>query len=376
MNQGHAGYPLSLQGYGAPFHSPYIAPASVAYGAPQQYWGVPPSVLAPPSPGYGPNLFPPVDATAAAKALYNALISLDRGSEAILISTLSHYPAADIPNLAATYRRNHSRDLEADITRKTKPIPLVGSHFTEALLAIARGPLHEDVFLLRKSLKGAGTNEKLLNDVVLSRSNADLNAIKAAYYATYQRTAEADVDDDFSGFTEGNTRRFYSMVLAATRADEPAPVIPQAIESDVDAIHIAAEANKDQMTVCSILSSRSDAQIRAIAHFYEQKFRITLEKVILKDFRFSPDLKNALIQIVSAALDRAMRDAVRLEECMKGAGTKDDLLVARVVQLHWNRDHMGQVKGAYKIRYKKDLVARIHGELSGNYQTLLKAMVG
>ncbi|MCJ1352031.1 MAG: hypothetical protein MMC33_002015 [Icmadophila ericetorum] len=366
MNQGFPGYPTPQQGYEALDPNPHGASTLDTYGAPQQPWGIPPSISAPPSPGYGPNITPSTEPTAAVEALHNAVKGTN---EILLISNLAHYLAIDMVNLKLAYRRRYSRDLEADIEHKTK------HHFKESLVAILRGPLQEDVYLLRKALEGLGTNERLLNDVVLSRSNADLNAIKAAYFATYQRSAEVDVANDHKGPLEETMRRFYSMVLAATRAEESAPVIPQAIEGDVTTIHTATVGN-DQITVCSILTSRSDAQIRAIAFTYEQRYRITLEEVINKGSKlFSGHLKTALTLIVRGALDRAMRDAVLLEECMAGLGTKDDLLVSRLVQLHWNQDHMGQVRGAYKVRYKKDLVTRIHGETSGNYRNLLKAMV-
>lgn len=344
-------------------------PAPAAFGGLQQQWGTPPSYPTPPSPGYGPNTVPSADKAAAADALHSAL--KDAGTNgAILISTLAHCPATDIPNLKATYKQKFARDLEADVDKETSN-PLLVSHFRESLLAILRGPLQEDVYLLRKSIKGVGTNEQLLNDVVLSRSNADLNAIKAAYYTTYKRSAEIDVAEDLSG----ETKQFFNMIMAATRAEESAPVIQQAIDADVQHIHTALERflGKDGLTVCSILSSRSDPQIRAIAYAYEYKFRVPLEKTL--SAKFNGHMRIALVQILRAATDRAMRDAVLLEDCMKGIGTKDDILVARVVQMHWNRDHMGQVRGAYKVRYKKELAARLYGDTRGNYRNLLIAMV-
>lgn len=72
-------------------------------------------------------------------------------------------------------------------------------------------------------------------------------------------------------------------------------------------------------------------------------------------------------------VDRAMRDANMLENAMSGAGTKDRLLVNRVVRCHWDKNHMANVKGAYKQRYRKDLATRIKGETSGDYESLMVA---
>jgi annexin A7/11 len=80
------------------------------------------------------------------------------------------------------------------------------------------------------------------------------------------------------------TERHFMMVVAGNRAEDSAPVIPQQIDQDVLEIYKATEGKvgTDELLVCSILSSRNDAQIRAIAHAYEAKFRRSLETVIKK----------------------------------------------------------------------------------------------
>ena len=318
----------------------------------------------PPSAGYGAMTVPVTDASFATDALRKAMKGFGT-DEATLIRILCHYPAEQIPHLKATYQQRHHRSLETDVASETS------SYFELALLSILRGPLQQDVFLLNKALKGIGTNESLLNDVVIGRSNADLRAIKQAYQATYRRSLESDVSSDLSAKTE----RLFSMILAATRQEDSEPLIPQAIEGDVSELHRATEGKMgtDQLTVCSILSNRSDSHIRAIAHAYEARYRASLEKVIRAEF--SGHMCEALVRMVQSATDKAMRDAILLEDCMAGPGTKDEMLVARVVTMHWNRDHMGQVRGAYRTRYGRDLVQRIKGETSGDYEKILVAMV-
>ena len=306
------------------------------------------------------------DATAAsaADALRKAMKGIGT-DEATLIRTLCHYPAPLIPHLKQTYQQRHKRSLEADVASETR------SNFEFALLSILRGPLQQDVFLLNKAVKGLGTNEDLLNDVLIARSNADLNAIKQAYQSMYHHTLESAVRDDLSALTE----RLFSMILSATRQEESAPVLPQSVDADVEELHRSTEGKHgtDELKVCSIISSRSDGQIRAIALAYEAKYRLSLEKVLVKEF--SGHMKTALVQMVRAGSDRAMRDAILLEDSMAGLGTKDEMLISRVVRCHWDRQHTGQVKGAYKVKYGKDLVQRIKGETSGDYQKILVAMV-
>jgi annexin A7/11 len=283
-----------------------------------------------------------------------------------LIRTLCHYPGPLIPHLKATYQQRHSRSLENDIKSETS------GHFETSLLAILRGPLDEDVHLLHKALKGAGTDEELLNDVLIARSNADLNAIKRRYHETHHRTLESDVASDLSA----KTGRLFSMILAATRQEESSPIIGQNVEQDASELQRATEGQlgADQLTVCSILANRSNGQIRAIAQAYHARFRLPLEDVIKKEF--SGHMETALLQMIRAATDPVMRDAILLEDCMAGPGTKDNRLIAIVVRIHWDRGHAGQVGRAYRQKFGKDLVKRIQGETSGSYEKVLVAMVG
>ena len=282
-----------------------------------------------------------------------------------LSDTLAQMSPEEIRPLKQQYQQRHHRLIEADIESETT------GHFELALLSILRGPLQQDDYCLHKAIAGAGTNEDLLNDVLIGRSNADMRVIKECYQATYRRSVETDVRQDLSAKTE----RMFMMLLGANRAEDSAPVIPQNIDQDVAELHRTTEGRRgaEQLTVCSILSSRNDAQIRAIAHAYEQKYRIPLEKVVIKEF--AGHMEDALVQMVRSGTDRAMRDAVKLEDTMKGPGTKDEMLVSRVTAAHWDRNHMQQVKGAYRHRYGKELSSRIKGVPSGYYQKTLLAMI-
>jgi len=285
--------------------------------------------------------------------------------EAALIRTLTNVPPLEIPTLKQAFHQRHHRSLEHDVEKE------VSGYFETCLLSILRGPLQQDVWALNKALKGAGTNEDMLNEVLIGRSNADLNAIKQAYQHTYRRSLDHDVRDD----TSAKTQRMFAMILSGTRQEDSAPVIPQNVDADVTELHRATEARvgAEQLTVCSILTNRSDVQIRAIAHAYERKYQRPLEKVLVSEF--AGHMEDALIQMVRCGTDRAMRDAINFEAAMAGMGTKDDLLVIRVVKLHWNRAHLEQVKGAYKVRYRQDLIQRIKGETSGDYERCLVAML-
>ncbi|KAI0842194.1 Annexin [Hypoxylon sp. FL0890] len=357
------------QPYGAPPSQGYGPPPGQYNPPPQQGYQYPPPVASgpptPPTLGYGPPQIIQWDATPDAQTLRSAMKGFGTDEKA-LIRVLCNKDPLQIEAIKSAYFRTFSRSLEKDIVSETR------GWFETGLVAIVRGPLLHDVHLLHSAMDGPGTKEKVLNDVLLGRSNADLNAIKSMYQHTFHKSLESQVKGDLSMKTE----RHFLIVLGANRAEDSAPVIPQAIDQDVMEIYRATEGKlgTDEMMVCSILSTRNDNQIRAINHAYEQKFRRRLEDVIKKEF--SGHMEQALLYQLRHAVDKYMHAASLLEDAMAGLGTKDHLLVSRVIRYHWDKQTLANVKGAYQQRYRRSLASRIKGETSGDYQRLMLGCIG
>jgi annexin A7/11 len=306
-----------------------------------------------------------MDMTNAANELRSAMKGFGT-DEKVLVRVLGQLGPLEINGVKAAFSARHHRDLMKDVHGETS------GHFRDALELIIRGPLEADCYSLHESIKGLGTKESAMNDVLLCRSNADMNAIKQHYHHMYRKSIESDVKGDLSMKTE----RLFDMAMSARRAEESAPVIPQQIDQDVREIYGATEGRSgtDQMTVCSILTARSNGQNRAIAQQYQQKYHKSLEDVIKREF--SGHMEDALLYIVRRAEDPAKHDADLLEECMRGAGTKDDALVRRIVMIHWNPDRLHQCKAAFQHFYKKSLADRIRSETRGDYEKLMLACIG
>lgn len=87
-------------------------------------------------------------------------------------------------------------------------------------------------------------------------------------------------------------------------------------------------------------------------------------------------MKDALLFQLGHAVDRYMHAAQLFEDAMAGMGTKDELLVGRVVRYHWDRNVLANIKGAYQQRFHRSLASRIKGETSGDYGRLMVACIG
>jgi annexin A7/11 len=87
-------------------------------------------------------------------------------------------------------------------------------------------------------------------------------------------------------------------------------------------------------------------------------------------------MEDALLFQLRHATDKYMHAAKLLEDSMAGMGTKDHLLIARVIRFHWDRTTLANIKGAYQQRYGRSLGSRIKGETSGDYRRTMLAAIG
>lgn len=259
-------------------------------------------------------------------------------------------------------QRNGGTSLESKIDSTFR------GNYGDVLLQLARGPLLADVWNVNRAIKGLGTKEDMLNDVLIGRSNADIQAIKLGYQEVFHKSMESDVEGDLSL----KTKTMFQLVMRGSRTEESYPYNPGEVRRDAEAIHQATRGvgtNQDQ--VFTILTQRSDNQIRAIAQEYQKLNRKPLEESIGSNF--SGHMRDALLLCVGRAVDRAKTDAYGLEDTMKGLGTRDNLLINKVVRIHWDRQNKDQVKKAYQHFFKRDVIERVRGETSGDYRSALVA---
>jgi annexin A7/11 len=285
--------------------------------------------------------------------------------EKVLIATMAKKDPLQMETIRTQYDQRLMRNLITDLEKETS------GYFEKGLVEIARGPLVSDCYNLMDAMKGLGTKEVILDDILIGRSNADINAIKQKYQELFHRTLEADLKSDLSAATE----QMYMMIIAARRTEDSHPVNPQEIEQAVTELQsgMGGFVGKNTAQICQVLTSKNDAQIKAIAQLYQQRYQKSLDTQIKSSF--SGHMEDALRLLVARATNRAEAEAIRLEESMAGMGTKDNLLVQRVVRCHWNQQFMNAVSAEFKRVVKKDLVKRIEGETRGDYEKLMVACV-
>ncbi|ORY83773.1 hypothetical protein BCR37DRAFT_378757 [Protomyces lactucae-debilis] len=351
----------ATQNYGAPASQNYGAAPTQHYGAPaQQTYGAPQAGYVPPQPAFDPSYNADADVAAIRKATKG--FGTD---EKQLIRILSQKSPVHTQQLQQRFEQTVGKSLASVIESET------GRWFGFALLGCALGPLQFDVHLLHRAMDGLGTHEDLLTEILIGRSNAEMDALKYAYKQKYNKDLLATVQGDLSMKTE----RMFNMALTGRRDEENMMIDQGRIGADVRQLYEASAGRMgtDEIAVCGILLSRSDNYLRALNEAYKHAYRSTVPDMIKSEF--SGHMKEGLLHAVEGAVDRAHRDAKLLEESMAGMGTKDERLAYRIVRMHWDRQHTQRVKQVYAQLYRQDLAKRIKGETSGDFERILLACI-
>ncbi|VDN08654.1 unnamed protein product [Dibothriocephalus latus] len=148
---------------------------------------------------------------------------------------------------------------------------------------------------------------------------------------------------------------------------------PQQAAADADALYHAGEKRMgtDEAAFTCVLTQRSFAQIREIAKCYQQKHGKSLQKAVEKET--SGFFEKTFVAIIQYAEDKNTLLAKWFHETMAGAGTNDDDLI-RLVLVRSDLD-LEDIKRAYQAKYKKSLAKSIEGDTSGDYRSMLVALV-
>ncbi|AEO59738.1 hypothetical protein MYCTH_103611 [Thermothelomyces thermophilus ATCC 42464] len=323
----------------APYGQPPPPPLSGQYNA-QPPYGQPPA-------GYGP---PPPPPQGYPGQQWQQQFS-PQGAPGYSVPPVPLTPASPGYDPAqkawcGTTTRTFIRNLADDIKSETR------GELETALLALIRGPLAQDVYLLDKSLNRVGTDEDTLMDVLLGRSNADLRAITAEYRRTTGRDLLADIKSD----VDEALFRLCGMVLAGARAEEAAPVLAHEIDAKVTELQRATEG------------TTIGANAVAVA---QRKYRRALDDVVEKEFR--GDMEDALLRMLAEADDPAAADALRLRKAL--TGRKDKLFINRVVSLYWNFPRLASAKDAYRKRYGTTLARNVKDLLKEDFEAVVLALL-
>uniref|UniRef100_A0A672HD93 Annexin n=1 Tax=Salarias fasciatus TaxID=181472 RepID=A0A672HD93_SALFA len=241
--------------------------------------------------------------------------------------------------------------------------------FRKLVMAMLKTPAEFDAYELNSAIKGAGTDEACLIEILSSRSNAEIKEINRIYKTEYKKKLE----DAISGDTSGHFRRLLISLSQGNR-DERETVDISLAKQDAQALYAAGE-NKlgtDESKFNAILCARSKPHLRAVFLEYQKMCGRDIEKSIIREM--SGDLESGMVAVVKCIKNTPGYFAERLHKAMKGAGTKDRTLIRIMVSR--SEVDMLDIRQEYVKNYGKSLYTDISGDTSGDYKKLLLKLCG
>ena len=280
-----------------------------------------------------------------------------------LIHIIAHRSNAQRQEIKNQYFQQNNKNLIDDLKKE------LSGNFQDAAIALFYTPLDYDCYQLYKAMKGLGTNEDTLIEIIATRSNERINQIKRRYLEMYNRELLKDIESDTSGFF----RQMLKKLLEANRSNNP---YPDEKDSEICAKQLFDAANQKKEvlheTFMNIFTQKSREELASISKVYFRWYSKTLFEVIEK--LFSGDAKRILKAIVYALLSPSEYFAYRINKAIKGFGTNDTILIRVLV----SRDEIdiGRIKRYYKQLYQKDLYTAVKEDVSGDYRNLLLELIG
>jgi len=237
----------------------------------------------------------------------------------------------------------------------------------EVVLALLKTPAQYDAQQLKLAMKGLGTDEDTVIEILASRTNKEIEAIKLAYKAEYKK----DLEDDLKSDTSGDFRKALLALCKATRTDG---VCEQLVDSDARALYEAGEKRKgtDCSVFIDILTTRSAPHLRQVFDRYTKYSKVDVAKAI--DLEMKGDIESCLLAVVKCAGSRPAFFAEKLNLAMKGKGTRTKILTRIMVSR--SEVDMKRIKEEYKKKYGKTLYQEILDDTKGDYEKILLALVG
>jgi hypothetical protein len=278
--------------------------------------------------------------------------------EATLIKVIANRTNSQRQAIKQQYKATYGRDLIEDLKKETH------GKLEDAFVALFTEPIEYDADTLRDAMKGAGTNEDTLIEILASRSGQQINAIKACYNKKYNRDLEADVKKE----TSGTLQKILITLLQGRRSHNTHPNQAQC-QAIAKEIFDAGEAKlgTDESVFNKYFGTLSPYELACVSQNYHKLTGHTILDAIDKEMH--GDSKKAYRTIVYATLSQSEYFATRVNEAIKGFGTKDKLLMRVLI----TRDEidMPTIKQYYKQLYGKDMVEAIKSDISGDYQKLM-----
>uniref|UniRef100_A0A8C0C3L4 Annexin A2 n=1 Tax=Balaenoptera musculus TaxID=9771 RepID=A0A8C0C3L4_BALMU len=274
-----------------------------------------------------------------------------------------------------TNRSNEQRqDIAFAYQRRTKKEPAsalksaFSGHLETAIWGLLKTPAQYEASELKASMKGLGTDEDSLIEIICSRTNQELQEINRVYKEIYKTDLEKDIISDTSDdFLK-------SSLWKGRRAEDGSVIDYELIDQDARHLYDAGVKRRgtDVSKWVSIMTEPSVCCLQKVLERYKIYSPYDMLESIKEEVK--GDLENAFLNRVQCIQNKPLYFADRLYDSMKGKGTGDKVLI-RIMISH-SEVNMLKIRSEFKKKYGKSLYYYIQQDTKGDSQKALLYLCG
>uniref|UniRef100_A0A673CLU8 Annexin n=1 Tax=Sphaeramia orbicularis TaxID=375764 RepID=A0A673CLU8_9TELE len=287
-----------------------------------------------------------------------------RVDEQTIIDVLTKRTYAQRREIAFAYERRAKKDMISALKGA-----LSGSLET-VILGLMKSTAQYDASEIRGSIKGLGTDEDTLIEILCSRSNTELKEIKNVYKELFKK----DLEKDVAGDTSGNFAKLLLALVQTQRAEPSAVVDYEKIDQDARALYDAGVRIKgtDVATWISIMSERSVPHLQKVFQRYKSYSPYDMQESVMKEVK--GDLQRSFLVLVQCFENKQLFFANRLHDAMKSKGAKEKM-VTRIIVSRCEVD-LKKICSEFKAQYGQSLHKTVLEHTKGDYQKVLLGLLG
>uniref|UniRef100_A0A8D0PFE0 Annexin n=1 Tax=Sus scrofa TaxID=9823 RepID=A0A8D0PFE0_PIG len=263
--------------------------------------------------------------------------------EVTIVNILTNRSNEQRQDIAFAYQRRTKKELASALKSA------LSGHLETVILGLLKTPAQYDASELKASMKGLGTDEDSLIEIICSRTNQELQEINRVYKEMYKTDLEKDIISD----TSGDFRKLMVALAKGRRAEDGSVIDYELIDQDARDLYDAGVKRKgtDVPKWISIMTERSVCHLQKVFERYKSYSPYDMLESIKKEVK--GDLENAFLNLVQCIQNKPLYFADRLYDSMKGKGTRDKVLIRIMVSR--SEVDMLKIRSEFKRKYGKSL---------------------
>ncbi|XP_053331351.1 annexin A9 [Spea bombifrons] len=261
--------------------------------------------------------------------------------------------------------RLYKKDVQQDLTVNLKSA--LSGDLENVILGLLKTPAAYAAQELKAAMKGLGTDEATLSEILCTRSSQQLQEIQAVYTQEYKTELVKDITSD-------TTEPYTDLLLALAKGKrEKESGIIDYLLIDHDCKTLSDLGPKKSPNIAqwiTILTERSPRHLKRVFDKYQSANAVDIEESIKSHFK--GDFQKGLLTLVAVMKNTPLYFADRLYNAMKGMGTNEKTL-ARILISRSEIDLLS-IRVEFRRKYGKSLYSFIKSEVKGDYQSCLLSL--